>query len=97
MKYTIFFFVALLAIASYQVIAEMDEESFNAMFKNLSKECKKKENATDEDIDVIISKETPTTKPGQCIFVCLMTQYGMVILIIYLCHFKLHKILTFRW
>lgn len=59
-------------------MAEMDEESFNGVFKQLAQDCKNKEGASDDDIECILGRDVPSTKPGQCLFVCLLVQYGMV-------------------
>lgn len=56
----------------------MDEAEGKEMLKGMAADCKEKEGATDEDVDGMINKDIPTTKPAKCLNACMMDQFGVV-------------------
>lgn len=78
MKLLVLFTVALIAMCAHYTKAAMDEEQAKDMFRNMAQECKTKEKATDDDIELMLKKEKPASRAGQCMMVCLQTQFGMV-------------------
>ena len=78
MKLSVLFTVAFVALFAHYSKAAMDEEQAKDMFRNMAQECKAKEEATDDDIETMLKKEKPESKPGQCMMVCLQAQFGMV-------------------
>lgn len=48
------------------------------MMKGMAADCKEKEGATDADVDDMIAKNMPSTKPAKCLTACMMDQFGVV-------------------
>lgn len=50
------------------------------LFEQLVKKCASKEEATSDDVTVMINREMPTTRAAQCLHACLMETVGLVII-----------------
>lgn len=74
MKYLIFLIIGTIAVGLVKCDAEEDLE----MMKGLADECKKKEGATDQDIQDMVDKKIPNTTAGKCMMNCLQEQFGIV-------------------
>lgn len=53
-------------------------EEQQKLFEQLVNKCASKEKATSEDVAVMINREMPTTRAGQCLHACLMETIGLV-------------------
>lgn len=56
----------------------IDEAEGKEMLKGMAAECKTKEGATDADVDDMVDKKLPSTKPAKCLNACMMEQFGVV-------------------
>lgn len=48
------------------------------MMKPMLEDCKKKEGATDQDVDNFLADGSLTTRPQKCVASCILTQFSMV-------------------
>lgn len=70
--------VAILLVSWMDVCKAMDEAEGKEMLKGMAADCKEKEGASDEDVDLMVNKGIPTNKPGKCLNACMMDQFGVV-------------------
>lgn len=62
----------------------MDEEEGKEMIRAMASDCKTESLASDEDVENMIAKKMPETKPAKCLNACMMKLFNIVnIIIIY--------------
>lgn len=75
------FLLPFLAVGLILVLVEseeIDREEAKEMFRNLSKDCKEQEKATDDDIEIMVNGTYPTSTEGKCLVACMQEQFGIV-------------------
>lgn len=75
---TVVLAVVVLLVGWSDVCRAMDEAEGKEMLKGMAADCKEKEGASDDDVDGMVNKAIPTTKPGKCLNACMMDQFGVV-------------------
>lgn len=71
------FFFTVLAVLSV-ACAVKSEDANAALLRSLAKPCQISENATDDDLENLISMQPPTTREGKCLAACMGKQFGLV-------------------
>jgi len=56
----------------------MDKEEAKDMFRSMSEECREKEKASKDDVEVMVNEKYPDTKEGKCLMACMQEQFGVV-------------------
>lgn len=70
-------FLAIVAVLTFACAVECGEAD-KTLIKALAKPCQTKVNASDKDLDDLLSGVAPTTPEGKCLAACMAKQYGMV-------------------
>lgn len=52
------------------------------MVRGMAAECKEKEGASDAEVDDMVDKKMPSTKPAKCLNACMMEQFGIVLYLV---------------
>lgn len=53
-------------------------EEQQKMFQQLVSKCASKEEATSDDVAVLINRDIPSTPTGNCLHACIMESIGLV-------------------
>lgn len=82
----------------------MDAEEGKEMIRAMAGECKTEAGASDDDVENMIAKKMPDSKPSKCLNACMMKLFNIVNIIIILQQltkasktFNLIKSLSTRW
>jgi hypothetical protein len=70
--------VLTLAFCLFVVVYGIDKEEAKDMFRNMSEECREKEKATKEDVEVMVNEQYPESKEGKCLVACMQETFGIV-------------------
>lgn len=74
MKFLLVLTAALLLVLT----AAYTEEELAAKYKEMSQECKERENASDQDVEVMLNKKSPETAEGKCMITCVLEANNIV-------------------
>lgn len=55
-----------------------DMEQQKALLRGIALECKVNEDASDNDLSLLVSKKAPETKEGKCLMACILEQMGIM-------------------
>ncbi|KAG5681357.1 hypothetical protein PVAND_010801 [Polypedilum vanderplanki] len=67
--------VSMMLLASN--VKAMTKDEAKEMMKSMAEECRKKEAASEAELEKMINEEYPTSKEGKCMIHCLQEQYGV--------------------
>jgi hypothetical protein len=77
MKFVIKIVFLIVSLCSCEGFAIKSEEEKELILSILSV-CKEKEKGNQEDVDIIVSMKTPTSKEGKCMLACVLETAGIV-------------------
>lgn len=60
----------------------MDQEEGKDMIRAMAADCKAETGASDSDVDNMIDKKMPDSKPAKCLNACMMKLFNIVNIII---------------
>lgn len=71
-------FPLLTIVVMIVVVGAIDKKEAQDMFRNMSQDCKEKEGASDDDVEIMVAEKYPETMPGKCLVACMQEQFGVV-------------------
>ncbi|XP_070499986.1 general odorant-binding protein 19d-like [Chironomus tepperi] len=73
MKFLPFFLIGFAGLLAVNAMSDENKE----MLKSFAEDCKKTENASDADVELMANEQFPDSKEGKCLIACMQEQFGV--------------------